>query len=166
MFPGGWTSPTMRERWFSDVYFHSSGIPVLQAYDGRPNEFTRENRFNFNAMYRFIEGPLKGARVGGAYRWRGAPTIGFGVKRVNGTLVPDVTIVQKGKFEDAIDLSLGYSGKSKWLGDRKFEIDLNVRNVLPREKYITRNQDFFTGRPMVQQRMPGTQFIFAFEIEL
>jgi len=164
--PGGWTGQTLREAWISSVRNGNSGIPVLQAYNGRPNDFTRDNRANFNAMYRFTEGPLKGLRVGGAYRWRAAPAIGFGVKTINGVSVPDVDVIQRGKEENYVDLSLGYSGRSKWFGDRKYSLDLNVRNVFPGDKYIARNRDFFTGETLTAMRMPPTQYVLSMVIDL
>jgi hypothetical protein len=163
---GGWPGQTMREAWIGSVRNGNSGIPVLQAYNGRPNEFTRDNRANFNAMYRFSEGKLKGLRVGGAYRWRAAPAIGFGVKNVNGVQVPDVDVIQYGEAEHYVDLSLGYNARSKWLGGRKYSIDLNVRNVFPGDKYITRNRDFFTSNALTALRMPPTQFVLSMEIDL
>ena len=164
--PGGWAGNTMKESWINSVRNGNSGIPVLQAYNGRPNEFTRDNRANFNVMYRFSEGTLKGLRVGGAYRWRAAPAIGFGVKTINGVNVPDVEVIQYGKAEHFVDLSFGYNGRSKWLGDRKYSIDLNVRNVFPGDKYVTRNRDFFTGNALTALRMPPTQYVLSMVIDL
>ena len=117
-------------------------------------------------MYRFSEGTLKGLRVGGAYRWRAAPAIGFGVKTINGVNVPDVEVIQYGKAEHFVDLSFGYNGRSKWLGDRKYSIDLNVRNVFPGDKYVTRNRDFFTGNALTALRMPPTQYVLSMVIDL
>lgn len=163
---GGWLGQTMREAWINSVRNGNSGIPVLQAYNGRPNEFTRNNRANFNVMYRFTDGTLKGLRVGGAYRWRAAPAIGFGVKTINNVRVPDVDVIQYGKQEQHVDLSFGYSGRSKWLGDRRFSVDLNVRNVFPGDKYVTRNRDFFTGNALTALRMPPTQYVLSMAIDL
>jgi hypothetical protein len=166
LVPGGWKDQTMKENWIANVRTGSSSIPVLLAYNGRPNEFTRDNRANFNAMYRFSEGKLKGLRVGGAYRWRAAPAIGFGVTTTNGIQKPDVNSIQYGKQEHYVDFSLGYSGKSKWLGDRKYSLDLNVRNVFPGDKYIARNRDFFNGNALTALRMPPTQYVFSMGIDL
>ncbi len=163
---GGWAQLTMKENWIANVYNGSSGIPVLEAYNGRPNDFTRNNRFNLNAMYRFSEGKLKGLRAGAAYRWRAPAAIGFGVKTVNNVSVPDVDVIQHGKAENAVDLSFGYSGRSKWLGDRKYGVDLNVRNAVHGDKYVARNRDFFTGNSLTTMRMPPTQFILSLEIDL
>jgi hypothetical protein len=163
---GGWAASTMKEIWIANVRNGSSGIPVLTAYNGRPNEFTRENRWNLNAMYRFSEGALKGFRAGAGYRWRAAPAIGFGVKTINGTAVPDVSIIQYGEEETAVDLSFGYSGKSKALGNRRYSVDLNIRDAFPQNEYITRNRDFFNGNSLTTMRMLPTQFIVSIEIDL
>jgi hypothetical protein len=166
LFPGGWTARTMREDWVANVHNGSSGIPVLQAYNGRPNEFTRENRLNLNAMYRFTEGSLRGWRVGTGFRWRAPASIGFGVKTINGVAVPDVDIIQWSKAETAVDFSFGYNGKSKWLGDRKYVLGVNVRNAFPSDRYVARNRDFFTGASLTTMRMIGRQFVFSAEIDL
>lgn len=163
---GGWAQQTMKESWISNVRNGNSGIPVLEAYNGRPNEFTRDHRWNFNAMYRFSEGPLRGFRAGGGYRWRAPASLGFGVKQVNGVSVPDVNIIQKGKAETAIDLSFGYSGKSAWLGDRRYSVDLNIRNAFPQDRYVSRNRDFFNGNSLTTMRMVARQFILACEVDL
>jgi hypothetical protein len=156
----------MKENWIANVWNGNGGIPVLEAYEGRQNEFTRDNRMNLNAMYRFSEGKWKGLRVGAGYRWRAPAAIGFGVKTVNGSQVPDVDIIIKGKAETAVDLSFGYSAKSKWIGGRKYSVDLNVRNVFPGDRFVTRNHDFFTGNSLTTMRMPPRQFIFSFAVDL
>ena len=166
LFAGGWTGQTMKENWISNVRNGNAGVPVLQAYNGRPNEFTRDNRANLNAMYRFSEGTLKGLRVGAGYRWRAPAAIGFGVKRINGVAVPDVDIIQKGKAETAVDLSFGYTGKSNWLGNRRYSLALNVRNAFPQDRYDTRNRDFFNGNSLTTVRLIPRQFIVSYEIDL
>ena len=166
LVPGGWTAQTMKENWISNVRNGNSGIPVLEAYNGRPNEFTRDNRLNLNAMYRFSEGALRGSRVGVGYRWRAPAAIGFGVKRINGVAVPDVNIIQKGKAEAAVDLSFGYSGKSAWLGNRRYTVGVNIRNAFPPGRYDTRNRDFFNGNSLTTVRLIPRQIIFSYEIDL
>ena len=166
LFPGGWTGQTMRENWISNVRNGNSGIPVLEAYNGRPNEFTRDNRLNLNAMYRFSEGALRGSRVGVGYRWRAPAAIGFGVKRINGVAVPDVSIIQKGKAETAVDFSFGYNGKSAWLGNRRYSLGVNIRNAFPPGRYDTRNRDFLNGNSLTTVRLIPRQFIFSYETDL
>jgi hypothetical protein len=121
---------------------------------------------NVNAMYRFTEGKLRGLRAGAGYRWRAPAAIGFGVKQINGVYVPDVNIIQRGKAETAVDLSFGYSGKSAWLGDRRYNVALNVRNAFQEDKYDTRNRDFFNGNSLTTIRVVPRQFILSFELDL
>ena len=163
---GGWAQQTMKENWVANVRNGNSGIPVLEAYNGRPNEFTRDHRWNLNAMYRFSEGVLRGFRAGGGYRWRAPASLGFGVKQVNGVSVPDVNVIQKGQAETAVDLSFGYSGKSARLGNRRFSVDLNIRNAFPQERYLARNRDFFNGNSLTTMRMVPRQLILACEVDL
>ena len=163
---GGWARPTIKERWNLGVYEQSAGLPVMLAYDGRANEFSRSNRWNLNAMYRFREGPLQGWRVGGALRWRAAPAIGFGVQEVNGVQVPDTSIIQYGEEEIMTDLTLGYHGRAKWLGNRRYGFTLNVRNAFPGDQYVVKHRDFFTGEAISQIRVEGRQVILSVEMDL
>lgn len=163
---GGWTRNTMKEEFMKGVYNGNAAIPVMQAYEGRPNEFVRENRWNLNVMYRFTEGPLNGVRVGGAYRWREAPSLGFGVQEVNGVLVPDTDIILKGDAENYFDFSIGYRGSSEWLGNRRYDISLNVRNVFADDKYVAKHIDFYTGETLSEVRVDGRMFILTMEIDL
>jgi hypothetical protein len=68
--------------------------------------------------------------------------------------------------ETAVDFSFGYTGKTKWLGNRKYTVDLNIRNAFPGDKYVARNQDFFTGNQLTTMRMPPTQFILSVAVDL
>jgi hypothetical protein len=163
---GGWARLTMKERWNLGIYEQAAGLPVMLAYDGRANEFSRSNRWNLNVMYRFTEGRLKGWRAGGAYRWRSAPAIGFGVQEVNGVQVPDTSIIQYGKEETMVDLTLGYYGRAKWLGNRRYGFTLNVRNAFPSDDYVVKHRDYFTGDSISQIRVDGRQFILSFEMDL
>lgn len=126
---GGSAQATKKENWIASVRNGSSGLPVLQAYNGRPNAFTPDNRWNLNARCLFSEGTLRRLRVGGGFRRRAPASIGFGVQTGNRVAVPDVEIIQRGKTETAIDPSLGYNGKSGWLVNRSCNLGLNVRNA-------------------------------------
>ncbi len=163
---GGWTRNTMKEQFMQGVYNGNAAIPVMLAYDGRPNEFVRQNRWNFNVMYRFTEGSLDGLRIGGGYRWREAPALGFGVQDVNGVLVPDTSVILTGEEEKYFDLSIGYRGRASWLGNRRYDISLNVRNVLDEGKYVPKHIDFYTGETLSEVRVDGRLFVVTFDIEL
>ena len=111
-------------------------------------------------------GPLKGMRVGGAYRWREAPALGFGVQEVNGVLVPDTEIILTGDSETYFDFSFGYRGKSEWLGNRNYDISVNIRNVFADEKYVPKHIDFYTGKTLSEVRVDGRMFVLTFDIDL
>ena len=113
-----------------------------------------------------VEGPLRGAGVVAGGGWRAPASLGFGVKTVNGVSVPDVNIIQWGKAETAVDFSFGYSGKSKWIGDRKYTLGLNIRNAFPSDKYVARNRDFFTGASLTTMRPIPRQFVYSCEVDL
>ncbi|MBD5779513.1 hypothetical protein IEN85_08405 [Pelagicoccus sp. NFK12] len=161
-----WTRNTMKEQFERDVFLGNAGIPVMQAYEGRPNEFVRQNRWNVNAMYRFTEGKFKGLNVGAAYRWRDAPAVGFGVQDVNGALVPDTSIILKGAKEDAVDFTFGYSGKLEFLDDRHYTLRFQVRNAFPGDRYVPKHIDFYTGQAISEVRVPGRQFVLSLDLDL
>ncbi|MEM9158176.1 MAG: hypothetical protein AAGB46_03930 [Verrucomicrobiota bacterium] len=167
---GAWGSDldriSMRERWIQNVYNGNSSIPVMQAYEGRPNDFVRQNRWNMNFMYRFTEGKFKGFRVGGGYRWREAPAIGFRPQIVNGATVPDTSVLLYGEEEKFLDLSFGYRGNAEWLGDRRYTVNLNIRNVLDDGDPVPSRRDFFTNEPLTLVRVQGRQASLSFGVEL
>lgn len=163
---GGWTRNTMKEQFVAGVYNGNASIPVMQAYEGKNNEFVRQNRWNLNVMYRFTEGRLKGFRTGVGFRWRDAPALGFGVQEINGATVPDTNIILYGKDEKAIDFSFGYNGKSDWLGGRNYRVALNIRNAFPSDAYVPKHVDFFTGATLSEVRVSGRQFVLSFDIDL
>ncbi|MCG8526107.1 MAG: hypothetical protein MI748_06990 [Opitutales bacterium] len=166
MYEGGWTRDTIKEEFIDQVYEGRNGIPVMQAYEGRPNEFVRQNRWNLNAIYRFTEGVFDGLSVGLGYRWRAAPAVGFATQIVNGSEVPDTSKIIYGEEEKKIDLSFGYKGKSKWLGNRNYTARLNIRNLFPQDDYVPKNIDSFTGESLALIRVDGTQVIFSLEVEI
>ncbi len=157
---------TMKERWIQNVYNGNASIPVMEAFDGRPNDFVRQNRFNVNIMYRFNDGLFEGFRAGLGYRWREAPAIGFRPQEVNGVLVPDTTELMFGEEEKFLDLSFGYRGKADWLGDRNYTVSLNVRNVLDDSDHVPSRQDFFTGEPLTLVRVQGRQATLSVGVDL
>ena len=118
---------TAKQRYIDAVINGNTGQGLIQALDGKSNEFIRENRWNLNATYRFTEGAFKGWRVGGAYRWRAAPLISYGGVEIAGAVQVDLTNPYYGTEEKFIDLTLGYRGKAKdwkwlaWLGDKTIE---------------------------------------------
>lgn len=82
-------------------------------------------RLNVVTNYVFDSGLLKGANLGGAYRWQDGHILGYALKSDFSNL--DVNKPYWGDSEDAIDLWVGYERK---LTDRiRWRIQLNLRNV-------------------------------------
>ena len=103
----------------------------MKAADGRATSTARGSRANAIANYRFSEGWLKGVNVGGAFRWRSAPTVGYGVKTsAGGATVLDLDRTYKGKAEKYIDFLAGYRGKLRAFGGYNYRVQLNIRNLL------------------------------------
>ena len=105
-----------------------------QLRNGLPRFRQRMWRGSLFTNYRFTEGRLKALNVGGGLRWLAAPvTTGFYQRTFpNGNTGDDVTKPIGGKSQTAVDLLLGYSGRTKILGGRAigWRVQLNVRNVL------------------------------------
>ena len=118
-----------------EQYYNSSlvgqALAFMSAADGRATASARGARANVIGNYRFSEGRLKGFNLGGAMRWRSAPTIGYGVKTgSNGTVGLDLDKVYEGKSENYVDLFVGYRGRMKPFGGINYRVQLNVRNLL------------------------------------
>lgn len=102
---------------------------LSKLQDGAAVAELRKWRFNLVANYTFLDGTLKGAFVGGGYRWQSKNIIGYpmvyGTSSNYGTY--DLTKPFYGPSEDGIDLWVGYSRKLTAKIDWK--VQLNVRNV-------------------------------------
>lgn len=122
------TGQTLAQYYRSQVV--GNALAFITAVDGRSNPSVRDKRMNAIVNYRFSRGRLKGLNVGGAFRLRGAPVIGYGLK-VNGegTTVLDLDTVYKGVTEKYVDFMAGYRGKMKAFGGFNYRLQLNVRNV-------------------------------------
>lgn len=106
-------------------------LAFISAVDGRANPSVRDYRFNTIVNYRFHEGRLKGFNIGGALRYRSAPTLGYGVTRnAVGTTLLDIQNVFKGEPERFVDFMAGYRGRMKAFGGFNYRLQLNVRNLL------------------------------------
>jgi hypothetical protein len=118
-----------------EQYYNSSligqALAFMTAADGRATATARGARANLITNYRFSEGRLKGFNVGGALRWRSAPTIGYGIKTSPaGATVLDLDKVYHGEVEQYVDLVAGYRGRMKAFGGFNYRVQLNVRNLL------------------------------------
>lgn len=113
-------------------------LNVIKQSEGQRSHQQREWRVNLLTRYAFDEGVLKGAFVGGGYRWRSKATIGYQAVTVanefpfpgvpDDIVVPSVSAPIHGAGNADTELFFGYSRK---LNDRmKWKVQLNIRNVL------------------------------------
>ncbi|MCG8526316.1 MAG: TonB-dependent receptor plug domain-containing protein [Opitutales bacterium] len=144
----------------------SLGRALIEALDGQSNEFVRAQRANLNWNYRFSD-RLKGWRLGGGIRWRPAPLVSYGATVLEGgATAPDLEHKIYGDDETKLDLSVGYNGSFEfpWLGERDFNVSLNIRNVTepgpaPQLKDVE-------GNPIRMIRPEPRNFILQFEMDI
>ncbi len=106
------------------------GYTLLKLQQGAAASELRKWRYNIVTNYSFTHGMLKGASVGGAYRWQDKVVIGYPVipNPTNANLGSfDLTKPYYGPSEDALDLWIGYQRKITSRID--WRIQLNVYNV-------------------------------------
>ncbi len=107
---------------------------IFRAQEGNTTPELRPWRFNIVTSYRFTEGRLAGAFVGGGYRWQDNNIIGYEAMEVSADPGADpigtfnVNRPFKGSKEDAIDLWGGYT-RTIMDGRVDWRIQLNLRNV-------------------------------------
>jgi outer membrane receptor protein involved in Fe transport len=102
----------------------------MAAADGKSTDTARTARANLITNYSFTRERLKGFNIGGAVRWRAAPTIGYGVTLTPDGSVLDLDTVYKGKEELYFDALLGYRGRLEKFGGFNYRLQLNIRNLL------------------------------------
>ncbi len=123
------TGQTLAQYYQSQIVGRATAF--ITAVDGRSNPAVRAGRVNLILNYRFTEGRLKGFNVGGAFRYRGAPIIGYGVKTNEfGETVLDLDTEYKGESEKFVDFMAGYRGKMEAFGGFNYRLQLNIRNLL------------------------------------
>lgn len=123
------TGQTLEQYYNSDMV--GRALAYMKAADGRATDTTRGGRANLITNYRFSEGRLKGFSVGGAMRWRAAPTIGYGVKAAaSGNKVLDLDRAYLGRAETYVDFLAAYRGRMKAFGGFSYRAQCNVRNLL------------------------------------
>ena len=126
------TAPTGQtlEQYYTSALV-GQALAFMTAADGRATDTARGARANLITSYRFTEGRLRGFNIGGAVRWRAAPTIGYGVKTsASGSKVLDLDRAFMGNEETYVDLLAGYRGRLKAFGGMGYRVQLNVRNLL------------------------------------
>jgi hypothetical protein len=95
----------------------------------------RKWRYNVVSNYSFTNGVLKGAGVGGSYRWQDKVVIGYPVIPGTGGLASfDLTKPYYGPSEEAFDAWLSY--EHKLTKKVNWKIQLNGRNLFGKEELI------------------------------
>ena len=116
----------------------------FKAQEGNAVPELRPWRFNLVNNYNFTSGPLKGAFVGGSYRWQDKNVIGYGYTEAKARLsatTPDLGILDVNKpfygpSESSFDLWVGYNKKFSKVDWR---VQLMVRNVADKAHLIPIN---------------------------
>ena len=108
---------------------------LLKLQQGTSAAELRKWRWNVVSNYSFREGALKGAGVGGSYRWQEKVIIGYPLAPTSGTVANyDLSKPYYGPSEDALDFWINYERK---LTKRiNWKIQLNVRNALAKDSLI------------------------------
>jgi hypothetical protein len=146
------------------------GWAFLRQSEGQANNQEIEWRGNVTSSYRIQEGLLRGLRFGGSLRYRGDRILGYREKTVAGNelandpilgtpgLFPagtsltlaDVAQPIKGGATFTTDAVLGYS-TALFSRRVRWNISLNVRNVLNDDKLIAQSGLSAAGTPVVFQ---------------
>lgn len=118
-----------------EQYYNSAlvgrALAYMAAVDGKATDTARTARANLITNYTFTQERLKRLNIGGAARWRSAPTIGYGVTTSeSGESVLNLGQAYKGEEELYFDAIVGYRGQIKAFGGFNYRLQLNVRNVL------------------------------------
>lgn len=108
---------------------------LLKLQEGAAASELRKWRYNFVTNYSFREGKLKGAGVGGSYRWQDKVVIGYPVIAGTGGLASfDLSKPYYGPSESSVDVWGSYehrlTKKINW------KIQLNIRNLFGKEELI------------------------------
>lgn len=146
------------------------GWAFLRESEGRANNQEVEWRGNLTSSYRIQGGPLKGLRFGGSVRYRGDRILGYRDKTVNTAdlandpilgapglfpagssfRIADVTRPIMGGSSINTDAVLGYSA-TFFQRRIRWNVSLNVRNVLNDDKLIAQSGLSSAGTPVVFQ---------------
>jgi hypothetical protein len=148
----------IRQWWAGDVTYRQNFLTnVWSAYqfqlqtNGKMVPEMSPWRVNLSATYRFDRGLLKGAFVGGSYRWEQGTIIGY---RLNDTMDNlDVNRPIWDKSEDWVDLWAGY--EFKLTSKLSWRTQLNLRSVgqSPHLKAISVQPDGSPGQYRIEEGM-------------
>ncbi|MBK1876519.1 TonB-dependent receptor plug domain-containing protein [Pelagicoccus mobilis] len=120
---------------------------------------------NFVSSYGITEGKLKGSRIGGAARWRSAPTIGYKEDEI-GNFISDQPL--KGYEVFFADVFYTYSGKGGIFGkDSRWDATLRVRNIFDDDGWSPRTAlDDGNGYPYYLQMVHHAPRSFELSLRL
>ncbi len=148
----GLTSATYREQWNANFY---NNYALQRQLEGAFAGQLRPWRFNVITNYRFNRGLLRGASVGGTYRWEDKVVIGYPsiMTNVNGVELESVDVNRPyyGPRQDTVNLWAGYgrpiTRQIRW------RVQLNVSNVLGDNELILMSvqPDGSPGRYRIRQ---------------
>ncbi len=130
---GGGVTNTIRTQWNNNIV---NPYNTFKSQEGLNAPEIAPWRFNGVTNYSFDHGILKGASIGGAYRWEQARILGYQFNQAlnNGNGALDVTKPWKGEADSHFDLWAAYSRK---LNDKlHWRIQLNLRNVGESKKLV------------------------------
>ncbi|WP_404422475.1 TonB-dependent receptor plug domain-containing protein [Nibricoccus sp. IMCC34717] len=128
-FFAGKTDGTIRYKYNNEVI---PNYKLMLATNNSNVAELRPWRFNITSNYSFQDGVLKGAFIGGSYRWMDKNVVGYKLNAAgDGYNVNDKWF---GPRDTAIDLWLGYTRK---VTDKiNWRIQLNIRDLLASKKLI------------------------------
>ncbi|MFM7749084.1 MAG: hypothetical protein ACKPB0_01530, partial [Opitutaceae bacterium] len=153
------------------AYMRSAALGwfFLRESEGQAVAQEVEWRGNVTSSYRFQSGPLKGFRVGGSARYRGERILGYRDKTLAAAEIKDPILATPGLFPagssiTVADVTQPIMGGATWSTDAvlgysttlaqrriRWNISLNIRNLLDDDKLIPQAGLSTAGRPVVFQ---------------
>jgi len=122
---GGAGNTTAFREWTNNV---GSSVALTKLQEGLATPEIRKWRYNLISHYSFHNGFLKGAGIGGGYRWQDKVLIGYPLLSNSPSKADfDIANPYMGPKETNIDLWVNYSRKL-WKGV-DWQIQLNIRNL-------------------------------------
>ncbi|MCF3649161.1 TonB-dependent receptor plug domain-containing protein [Synoicihabitans lomoniglobus] len=119
---GGGEANAFRVQWQNNIL---NPYSTFKSQEGQNSPEIAPWRFNTVTNYKFDEGFLKGAWIGGSYRWEQGRILGYQYDAASGTLNIDAPF--KGGSTGHLDVWVGYSRPLSEKVD--WRIQLNMRNV-------------------------------------
>lgn len=154
---------TIADLWDNNVI--AQGRELIESLDGKSNEFIRDDRYNIMAVYRFTEGRLKGLSIGGAFRYRAAPLIGYGSEIFEGAPRIDIDQPYYGKAEKIYDLSINYKSNSEIWKFTGYHVGLNIRNLFDADDNYVRLRGVDGSPTRIARVAEGRTFLLNLGLE-